>query len=407
MVGLNLLNERKLEEMLSGDAGLLEEIVENVPKKSSSESLHWFYRFIIRYLSSLDLSEKEAEKHYFGILEHKYFLSEKMDRDIGIRVAALDYFLNVSKILKNPKFIEIDFFEKLLKMSREDPKTGVLNFKAFKEILAREIKRAERYEQQLSVFVIDIDDFKQINDKYGHLFADKLLKQFIKIIQENIREEDIIARFGGDEFALLLPQTGRIGARCLAERIRFALIDFFKNKEYDGESLEMSFSGGLSTYPHDAKDCETLFETADNALYHAKFSGKKQIYDHLEKEYNENKKDRRRFKRFILASPSEVELTDQGSILKISGKIVNVSTTGFLMEYNWDINHDMIFKEFDVRLNRIGELNNLSWKLRGEIIRVQKEGSNSKFYMAMRFKNTLSQKEWKYFREYGHLTPLH
>jgi len=407
MLGLNLLNEKKLEEMLSGDAGLLEEIVENVPETNSSESLHWFYRFIIRYLSSLDLGEEEAEKHYFRILEHKYFLSEKMDRDIGIRVAALDYFLNVSKILKNPKFIEIDFFEKLLKMSREDPKTGVLNFKAFKELLGREIKRAERYEQQLSVFVIDIDDFKQINDKYGHLFADKLLKQFIKIVQENIREEDIIARFGGDEFALLLPQTGRIGARCLAERVRFALIDFFKNKEYEGEHLEMSFSGGLATFPHDGLDGEGIFMAADKALYHAKYSGKKQIYDHLEKEYNENKKDRRNFERFILASSSEVELTDQDSILKISGRIVNVSTTGFLIEYNWDLNHDMIQKEFAVRLNRIGSLNNLSWKLEGEIIRVQKEGVDSKFYMAMRFKKMLSQKEWKYFKEYGRLTPLH
>ncbi len=175
---------------------------------------------VINFLTGLDVGEDEAREHYFHIIERKFALSEKLQRDIGFRVAALDYFFNCSKLLKNPRFIEIDFFEKILALSKEDTKLGCFNMNYFENVMVNEISRAERYDQKLSIILIDIDDFKSINDTHGHLFGDKILERFVHVIRSNLRGEDVLARYGGDEFIILLPQTGRVGARTMADRIQ-------------------------------------------------------------------------------------------------------------------------------------------------------------------------------------------
>ncbi len=275
--------EERMIHLLTNQFELVDEMI-GITEGEDSVKFGWFYRLIINLLTSLEMDEEEARSHYFKILENKYYLSEKMGRDIGIRVAALDYFQNIIKSLKNPKIMEIAFFEQILKLSKEDPKTGCYNSKFISEFVIKELKRAKRHKLKLSLIMIDLDDFKDVNDKLGHLGGDKVLKEFSHILSNSVRDEDIIARFGGDEFMIVLPQTGRTGGRSLAERIISKCKDYFHDKKDITNKIDITFSCGIATYPYDALDYEGLVKVADNALYSAKHLGKNRIFYNPDKE---------------------------------------------------------------------------------------------------------------------------
>ncbi|OHD14264.1 MAG: hypothetical protein A2Z98_14050 [Spirochaetes bacterium GWB1_27_13] len=388
------LSEEKLKDFFMSESEALDRIA-GIASESQSQ---WFYRFIINFLTSLDFDEDEAKMHYCTILEHKYYLSEKTNRDVGLRVATLDYFLNILKKLKNPKIVEITLFEELLKMGKEDPKTGCFNARFLNEFSVRELKRAERYNQNLSLIIIDIDDFKCLNDKYGHLFGDRILKKFAEILMKNLRNEDIVSRFGGDEFAIILPETGRIGARSLAERLKMKLLEYFQDKEYDGEKVTVTFSAGISTYPFDGTDIETLIKFADNCLYKSKFLGKNRIYDNLEYEYIQNlyiESERRKFTRFKLANGSNVDLGNKDDMVLINSKIIDISASGLLLECNCKISESIIKKNLKLYLKQIGNLDLDDFDIEGHVVRINKQTEKLKFFVAVEFSCLLDQNKWK------------
>ena len=106
-----------------------------------------FYSFIIYFLTHINVPEDKARQCYFEILEHKYALSEKLDRDIGISTAAMDYFLNITRQLQIPKVIEASLLSEIMRMGKEDPKTGCFNSKFLHEYAVKELKRSQRYSQ--------------------------------------------------------------------------------------------------------------------------------------------------------------------------------------------------------------------------------------------------------------------
>lgn len=150
-----------------------------------------------------------------------------------------------------------------------DEKTGLYNNKFFETILDAELEKAKRGQQKLSLFMIDLDFFKNINDTYGHVKADELLARFANILKKQIRKSDIAARFGGDEFVVLLPETNLTKAKKFAERVR-------KKVESDNILKKHNFtiSGGVTQFREKGDSKKRLKERIDKALYKAKKQGR-------------------------------------------------------------------------------------------------------------------------------------
>jgi len=153
-----------------------------------------------------------------------------------------------------------------------DGLTGVYTRRYFMERFEEEIKRSNLRRSHLSFLMIDADHFKAINDQYGHLTGDLALKEISAIIQENVREIDIVGRFGGEEFCVVLPDTDMEGARVVAERIRKSS-EKRPIKAYDN-TLRVTLSIGIAVYPSDGKLVEEMMDKADWALYRAKSQGR-------------------------------------------------------------------------------------------------------------------------------------
>jgi diguanylate cyclase (GGDEF)-like protein len=181
--------------------------------------------------------------------------------------------------------IEVHVFRQTERLAMVDGLTGVFNRRYMDIILKKEYNRCERYGKPLSVCLIDIDNFKLINDNHGHQFGDEVLREIASLLKAAVREEDIVCRYGGEEFLLILPETEAAGAFILANRIRSELKGdpFFRDNR-------ITFSAGTSTFPSAALDITALVQTADRALYQAKFSGKDRV--------SEAVPERRKFGRF-------------------------------------------------------------------------------------------------------------
>ncbi|MBD1920048.1 diguanylate cyclase [Microcoleus sp. FACHB-831] len=155
-----------------------------------------------------------------------------------------------------------------------DSLTGLLNHTTIKEQLAIEIKRAERQNNHVAFAMIDIDDFKAVNDTYGHLTGDRVLKSLSRILQQRLRKTDVIGRYGGEEFAIILPDTdGPTAVKVLDElREGFAHV----RQQSEGAEFSVTFSCGIAAYPTEV-DSTLLNEAADKALYEAKRRGRNQV----------------------------------------------------------------------------------------------------------------------------------
>lgn len=159
-----------------------------------------------------------------------------------------------------------------------DALTEIYNYRYFREKLLGELRRADRYRHKLSILMLDLDHFKQINDQHGHQTGNVILREVSNIIKECIRDIDIVARYGGEEFVVILPQTDEEDARIIAERIR-ETVDrcFFPNSRSQRE-IRLTVSLGVATYPEGVHTIEQLLEKVDKALYRAKTEGRNRVF---------------------------------------------------------------------------------------------------------------------------------
>ncbi len=175
----------------------------------------------------------------------------------------------------NGNDVEARYHEEIYRLMMTDALTSALNKRAFSEALPREVARAQRYKRPLSIVLFDIDHFKKINDTYGHVAGDSVLRQLAGLVRPRIREHDLFGRVGGEEFALLLPEVDIHGARVVAEKIRQAIESArFIIKE---ESFSATVSLGCATLPETGGVGDKLYEKADQALYAAKQGGRNRV----------------------------------------------------------------------------------------------------------------------------------
>ena len=166
--------------------------------------------------------------------------------------------------------------ERLEHLAITDGLTGLYNHRYFRQRLEDEFERAHRYSLPLSCMILDIDNFKRVNDTYGHLNGDIVLRGIAETAQGSVRKSDIVARYGGEEFVVIMPQTSLEGARAQAERVRReTAAQSFENFP---EGVRITISIGVAVYdPETMLDCEVMLRIADGALYQAKREGKNRV----------------------------------------------------------------------------------------------------------------------------------
>jgi len=169
----------------------------------------------------------------------------------------------------------ISLFDEVEKLSVTDGLTGTFLRRYFLPRLKEEVRRAKESHTNISFIMADLDNFKNCNDRFGHLVGDIILKEMAAILKKNVREIDLVARFGGEEFCILLPDADKAGSYVVAERIRKAAAGH-TIKAYD-ESVRITISMGISSLPADASGVDELIENADKALYEAKRQGRNRV----------------------------------------------------------------------------------------------------------------------------------
>ena len=161
-------------------------------------------------------------------------------------------------------------YAEIERLAATDGMTGAYNVRYFYQALDREVVRSRRYGQDTSILICDLDDFKAINDRFGHLAGDDVLRQVARLLQEACRESDLVARYGGDEFAVILTQTGQQEAQRVVSRLQEEIRThpFDVGGQFLGEQLTISI--GMAGFPHDGADAQSLVRAADERLYQEK-----------------------------------------------------------------------------------------------------------------------------------------
>jgi diguanylate cyclase (GGDEF)-like protein len=171
----------------------------------------------------------------------------------------------------------VDLHELVRVQAVTDELTGLANLRHFHETLDSEIERSRRFGTEVGLMLLDIDDFKQVNDTYGHQQGDLVLIEVGRVLRSLSRDIDEPARYGGEEMAVILPQTDVAGAELLAERMRAAVAQIEIERLDGGGRLRVTASFGVASLPSNARDKDSLIAEADAALYRAKRAGKNKV----------------------------------------------------------------------------------------------------------------------------------
>jgi diguanylate cyclase (GGDEF)-like protein len=166
-------------------------------------------------------------------------------------------------------------FSRAEELSITDGLTGAFNYRYLRSALDREIARAKRFRERFSIIMLDVDHLKEYNDVHGHLQGSEVLRRVSQVVAGELRGLDVLAKYGGDEFVVILPRTERAGAGIFAERIRASVEAHAFPGEQEG--MKITTSMGIAQYPEDGESSRDLLESADAALYDAKRSGRNRV----------------------------------------------------------------------------------------------------------------------------------
>ncbi|MCX5668746.1 MAG: GGDEF domain-containing protein [Candidatus Omnitrophica bacterium] len=266
-------------------------------------------------------------------------------RDLVLRGAAfrLSAYLLSGFILGYVSELQKKLSQEMEYSAYHDKLTGCVNYTWIVEFLEKEIARSRRFIKEFSIILIDIDHFKSINDTYGHLVGNDALAAFAKVIKDNLRNMDIVGRYGGEEFLIILPELGSNGALEVLERIRSKLSEARITSRHlkEGINISLQFSAGLASFPYNANNAGDLIKLADDLLYQAKQKGRDKVLV-----------ERRRCIRLKSTKGLKVEifrLSDKEKLKIIS--IENISERGILLLFSQDFTEE----EFLCRISLPGQ----------------------------------------------------
>lgn len=231
----------------------------------------------LQLLIHRDVDERRAERYWEELLAHRRTLAADLGRDPGLRVAAADFFANRVGILENPVVLDRADWERVERSATLDDLTGLLRRGPFRVALERELRRCRRHGLPLALLKLDLDSFASVNDLYGHAAGDRVLERAGGTLRGAVRESDLCGRIGGERFGVLLPETERLGAFVVAERVRERMKQHFLEHGIDGRIVAMTVSGGIACHPGDGADVDALFAAGDAALSRAKQTGRDRI----------------------------------------------------------------------------------------------------------------------------------
>ena len=241
---------------------LLIDTLENLDGPPRGQFLQRFFRSI----AQVDLDETQSLNLWEQALVRKRELSESLGKRVAFQAALLDV-LASANLLRLPVLMEYEELRKLQINAATDPLTGLYNRRFFDDFFDKELNRSVRYTHRLALVVFDLHRFKEVNDRYGHPQGDLLLQMAASTLRKSLRTSDYAFRIGGDEFALLLPQSDPEQAAALSRRLRAAYAAAIEPLMM-GVPLALDF--GLAVYPDDGELKEVLIRVADERLYQLK-----------------------------------------------------------------------------------------------------------------------------------------
>jgi diguanylate cyclase (GGDEF)-like protein len=227
-------------------------------------------------LTGMTVPEAIARVIFDALAEHLLVLCAALSRPVGIRTAALDLLDRLESGLRDQGGVQEPPHESLVRMAFVDYLTELPNFRSLSERFEGEIKRATRYRRLLSLIMLDLDGFKDINDRFGHLVGNAALKHVAVLLRTFLRDTDVVGRYGGDEFMILLPETAKHTAEGLAIAVQ-SLISSTPLTRLGHDPIPLTMSLGMASFPRDAQTAESLMAEADSAMYGAKHAGRNQV----------------------------------------------------------------------------------------------------------------------------------
>lgn len=217
-------------------------------------------------VAHVEVPELQASQLWDEVHARKKFLSERADSPISFQTALVDV-LTSSGLFRVPVVLDYDDLKALQRTAVTDSLTGLQNRRLFDETFDKELNRARRYGQPLSLVMLDLHRFKEVNDKYGHPRGDEVLRATAATLKKALRTSDSAFRIGGDEFALILPQTDSAQASALSRRIGVVFDDVLRPLDLE---ISVAMDHGVSTYPQDGDQRAQLIRVSDERLYHSK-----------------------------------------------------------------------------------------------------------------------------------------
>ena len=259
-----------LVSALAGDRQLTEPektLIEDFRKSRGNR----FYADLIYAVTHQFFPPPVAENLWNQLLKHKYEMSFTMKRNIRIAVAALDYLSNLTGELQSPTLIDETRMTAIVQLTLRDGLTRLFNHTTCFQRIEMELSRFERYGTIVSLMMIDLDNFKEINDRFGHVEGDRILSEMATALKTETRDADICCRYGGEEFVVIMPSTDLMEAGILAERLRS------KVEQGMPGGRKVTISIGVASCDIDTHTAKVLVEKADAALYEAKRKGKNRV----------------------------------------------------------------------------------------------------------------------------------